>query len=1019
MQTPEVIRLLQSEPLLHSAPAGLLEAFADQCEVAQYQSGETIVSKGSLLDACYFVIHGHVNLILEMAENRNITIDTLREGARFGVSCLYEEPLAEYTYIAGENPILLVLTYVRISHVLERFPKEANRFNKVRRVQPIFRFLSKLPLFHSVSVDKLRQIADQIERKRYAAGEVILHEGEEGDYLYIVERGSVQVYKERAKDRILATLSSGAVLGEVAIVKNIRRTASIRTAEETSVFCLERQVFLRLLKDQQELYSSIKSLIDERLAPPPIQEDEPEQPERGEQKPRQEVTSIELPPPAITPPRRFAHYPEIRQQSQMDCSAACLTMICTYYGTRVSINRMHEVLRIGRSGTSMANIIRGAEDIGFKTAAYKSIWEQLQIAPLPAITNWDGYHWIVIYKVEKDRITVSDPALGIRRYSREEFEKSWTRFTIFLSPTEQFRKLKPTKRSFKLFLRHILPYKQILGTILTASLTLKFLAIFLPLLNMHIIDNVMMNGEERFFLPSIAAVAVLTFLQILTMYFRQRLVLYVSQKINLSVLSHFYQHLLSLPLSYFEARQVGDITTRVGQNTLITNFLTNTGFQIFLDLLTAIVVSIIFFTISPLLMVLTFGFILLDIVQVYFASPGLQRNYQDTFARMVKMQSHFIEALNGVKTIKALGISHLIRWKYEKLYTAYMNVQLKGEMIAAVMRVVSGFISSFSRAALLLTGAYMVLDGKLTVGALIAFLSMIGYVRSPLVNIVSSWNSFQETLNAVERVNDIYDTKPEIDKEEKENLMELPPLLGNIELSNVTFRYEQDAQNNILQNIRFRIEAGQKVALVGRSGSGKSTLIKLLYGLYSANSGDIIVDGFNLKDCWLPSLRKQIGVVLQEDFLFEGTIRENIIRGRCSAGFNDIVEAAKIAAAHEFISKLPEGYETVLKDKGANLSGGQRQRICLARTFLQNPRILIMDEATSALDNESERFVIDNIYDHFKDRTVIMIAHRLSTIRNCDIIYVFDKGTIIETGTHNELIQQRGMYYLLNSRQMI
>ncbi len=1010
----EVIRLLKNEPLIHSAPGAVIEAFAKESEVIRCQPREKIVSKDSSIDACYFLMSGQVSLILEMLGNRKITIDTLRNGACFGTSCLYENPIAEYTYMVGEETTLLILEKARINRVLERFPEEVVRLEDVGRIQPVYRLISKLELFRSLPVALTRDIARKLERKRYSAGKIIFQEGDVADNLYIVERGSVQVYHEKAKDRILVTLLSGAVLGEIALVDNSRRTASVRAAENTSMLLLDRQEFLSLLKEQEDLNTAIKALVGQRL----VRSAKFLDTLSGLK--RKTAPSIELPPPAVTPPKRFgdARYPEIRQQSQMDCSAACITMVCTYYGTRVSLNTMRETLRIGRSGTSMANIICGAREIGFATVAYKSTWEQLETAPLPAITNWNGYHWIVIYKVEKNHITVSDPALGRRRYTRAEFEKSWTRFTIFLSPTEQFRKLKPAKRSFKLFLHHILPHKHILGEIMIASLTLKFLAIFLPLLNMHIIDNVMMKREEHFFLPSIFAVAVLTLLQLLTTYFRQNLLLYVSQKISLSVLSGFYRHLLSLPLTYFEARQVGDITTRFGQNTVITNFLTNIGFQIFLDLLTAIVVSGIFFAISPMLMLLTFGFIMLDILQVYFASPVLQRNYQATFVKMAEVQSHFIESLNGMKTIKALGISHLMRWKYEKLYTAYMNVQLQGELISAVMGVVSGFASSFSRAALLLTGAYMVLDGKMSVGGLVAFLSMVGYVHDPLVNIIRSWGKFQETLNAVERVNDIYDTKPEIAAEEKEDLLELPPLLGNIEFSNLTFRYKEDAQDNILQNIRLKIQAGQKVAFVGRSGSGKSTLVKLLYGFYRANSGDIVIDGFKIKDCWLPSLRQQIGVVLQEDFLFEGTIRDNIARGRSSASFGDIVEAAKRAAAHEFISKFPEGYETVVKDKGANFSGGQRQCICLARTLLQDPRMLIMDEGTSAIDNESERFVINNIYEHFKDRTVIMIAHRLSTIKNCDIIYVLDKGTIIEKGTHEALMKQRGTYYLLNSRQM-
>ncbi|MBT7889201.1 MAG: ATP-binding cassette domain-containing protein, partial [Deltaproteobacteria bacterium] len=270
---------------------------------------------------------------------------------------------------------------------------------------------------------------------------------------------------------------------------------------------------------------------------------------------------------------------------------------------------------------------------------------------------------------------------------------------------------------------------------------------------------------------------------------------------------------------------------------------------------------------------------------------------------------------------------------------------------------------------------------------------------------------------AVERVGDIFDSTPEVVEDQKEDLLEVPTLNGNIRFDNVSFRYEEDAKDNIIQNINLDISAGHKIAFVGSSGSGKSTLTKLIYGFYQPNSGELTIDGFDLRDCWLPSLRRHIGIVMQHDFLFDGTIRENLALSRPGAKFSDIVTASKAAAAHEFIMSLPGGYETEVKDKGANFSGGQRQRICLARTLLQDPQILILDEATSALDNESEKFIINNINRQFKDRTVISIGHRLSTIKHCDLIYVIDKGIIIEKGTHDELMAERGMYYLLNARQ--
>jgi HlyB family type I secretion system ABC transporter len=1013
-----IIGLLKSGSLLKDASNAFVEDLARQSRVTGYAAGAVIIEKDAPLDICVFIAGGYVELVQKLDGNQMIAIDRLREGASFGEACFYAEMVSEYTYVAGEDATLVILSKDRLDGVFSRFPEEAEKFQRYGRVQPIFARISKLALFRSLSTDRMWELAGNLLRKEVLAGEVLIREGDQGDFLYIVEKGSFQVYREKTPEQVIATLSEDGIIGEMALFTQSRRNASVRALDDTVVLSLNRADFLALVKEQKELFESIKHLVDQRTEKSP-DADQPEVSCKIEPTSMAEEFPIDLPQPAVTPPKRLKpfQFPIIYQQSQMDCSAACLAMISKYYGIRPGLNYLREQLRISTSGASLTNIIRTAKEIGYGTCAYKSTWGQLETAPLPAITNWQGYHWVVVYQVEKDSITIGDPGMGRVQYSRKEFEEGWTRFTLFLAPTAKFLELTPARRSFKRFLPHVLSQKTILCEVMVASLGSKFFGIFLPLLNMHIIDNVLIKGETRFFLPSILAVAVLTALQIAVLYFQKNLSLFAGNKISLSVLSGFYKHLMSLPIAYFETRPIGDITTRLDQNETITDFLSDTGFQIFLDFLTAVVVSIIFFSISPILILMTLAFSLLDIAQILISSPILQRNNREIFAKEAKMESHFIESLNGMRTVQTLGIGRQIRWKYESRYTAYMNTELKGEVIGSGMEVATGFVSSLTTAALMFTGAFMVFDGKMSIGGLIAFLAMVNYVREPLASIVSTWDDFQETLNAVERVDDIYDSKPEVADDDRERLLALPPLKGNIHCSDVTFRYHEDAQDNTLQNISLSIEAGQTVAFVGRSGSGKSTLIKLLYRFYAPNSGTLNIDGFDLRDCQLASLRKQIGVVLQEDVLFSGTIRENIARGKPLASFGEIVAAAKTAAAHEFITSLPAGYETMVLEGGANFSGGQRQRISLARTFLQDPNILILDEGTSALDNESERFVIDNIRERFQDRTVIMIAHRLSTVKACDKIFVLDKGTIIETGNHDSLMDNRGMYYLLNSRQ--
>jgi len=1011
------IKFLKKNHAMHCFSEPLLKSIAEKCHEEIFKKNQLILEAGTIVDSCFFIISGSVCLTTNL--DKELTLDRLRQGAHFGNTFLFEKKPSEFSYIAAEKTQILTIHKKEIYLLLKDYPETYQEIENFSKIYYIYSFISQLSLFQSLSTERIKEVAHKFNKKMTSPGEIIIREGQHADYFYIVQKGRFKVYRESNKDRIIAILSSGDIIGEMAIIDNKKRNATVCSITSGKLLSLLRDDFVWLLNQDEELFQSIRDLVYKRKKSLPIEKTKGDKDLNDIQK-KDQFENIDLPKPAIQRSIRkkwFSRFPYIRQQSQMDCSAACLTMICSYYGTRPSLNEIKDLLDISRNGASMANLIRGAVKCGFEVRTYKSTWEQLLQAPLPAITNWKGFHWVVITKITQKHICVADPEMRILKYSRGEFEESWTRYTIFLSPTEKFKELKPSERNFKHFIPHIMKYKKMLLEMVMISVTMKFFSIFLPFLSMHLIDNVIMKLDIRLFIPSILAFSVFTFLELFLMYFRQKISLYIGQKLTLSVFSNFFNHLLSLPIHYFESRTVGDITVRIGQNATITSFIIGSSVHIFLDLSTAILISVVFFKICPLLMTLTYIIICFDIFQIYLTTPIIQRNYQEMFARLSESQSFLIETLTNLRTIKSINIGHSIRWKYESLYVNYLNTQLKGEVCSSAIAAGSGLFSSLTDTAVLFLGAYMVFDGKISIGGLVAFLSLIGFVRGPLVSIVNKWDSFQEVLNAVERVGDIYDSKPEEDIYSQDQLIDLPQLFGNIQFSNVTFRYEEDADNNILQNICLNIKAGEKIAFVGKSGSGKSTVIKLLYGFYSPNTGSISLDGFAHQDCKLSTLRKQIGIIMQNDVLFDGSIKENISRGRPSAKYEEIIKAAKSAAAHEFISNLQDGYETFLKDEASNLSGGQRQKILIARTLLQNPNILIMDEGTSALDTESERFVMDQIFENYKDKTVIIIAHRLSAIKNCDAIFVFDKGAIIESGTHDELMKKRDMYYLLKSRQ--
>jgi HlyB family type I secretion system ABC transporter len=710
--------------------------------------------------------------------------------------------------------------------------------------------------------------------------------------------------------------------------------------------------------------------------------------------------------------------PVVQQQSQMDCGAACLATICRYDRKYVSLNRMRELCRVGQSGTSMYNLMQAAKELGYETSPILEIYENLVKSDRPSIVNWRGYHWIVVYRANEEYVTVADPGQGLIKILKNEFLDDWTRYTLHLKPTEKIKEIEESKPTLNQFIPYIKPYIKPILEIGLASLSIQILSMFLPIFSKFIIDEVIVKQNSQWLYLSLVTVSAISILNISISYFRQQLSLFISMKATLLMVTDFYKHVLALPFGYFVARKVGDITSRFGENRTIVSFFTDIGLETLLNVISAtLYLGLMFYFNVPLTLIACF-FLLLHLVNVYLITPSLQRAYREVFQKGADADSFVIESLSGLSTIKTMGIEHSTRWQTENLYVRSNNAYLKTINLGIISNIASGLVSSLSDVAILCFAALMVMRNQLTIGELVAFTTISKSFSAPIMSLIGVWDVFQETLNAVERLNDVFETQPELNQADAKTKIQLPPLRGHIRYDNLTFRYEPNSNSNILQNINLEIQPGQRIALVGRSGSGKSTLIKLLLGFYTPNSGNIYIDGFNVNDAWLPSLRQQIGVVPQQSHLFRGTIRDNIARGKPNASLLEITEAATLAHAHEFVTNLPHGYDSIVEEEGSNFSGGQRQRLTIARALIRKPQILFLDEATSALDNATEKIVLDNIENAFQERTVITIAHRLSTVRQAALIVVLDRGNILETGTHEQLIANRNLYYHLSTQQL-
>jgi HlyB family type I secretion system ABC transporter len=709
-------------------------------------------------------------------------------------------------------------------------------------------------------------------------------------------------------------------------------------------------------------------------------------------------------------------YPFYAQQSASDCGAACLVMIGRYWGKKFSISRLRDIANVDRNGASLKGITNAAQSLGFTTRPVKASLNRLANQSLPAIAHWEGKHYIVVYQITKDRVIVGDPVIGQRNLSHSEFKEGWTNYVLLLQPTALLKDTPETSTPFWQFFELIKPHGVVLFEIFIASLFIQIFGLITPLFTQLLLDRVVVQQSQLTLTAVGLGLLIFGWFQVAMTGLRQYLLDHTANRVDLSLIVGFINHTLRLPLNFFESRYVGDIIARVQENHKIQKFLTGEALSIILDLLTVFIyIGLMFWyswKMALLVLVIVPPFVILALV----ATPFLKRISREIFNAHAEETGYLIQSLTGIRTVKSMAVEQPVQWNWEDFFNKSIKKNFSGQVISNRLQIFSAVIENTTRTALLWFGAWLVIRNELTIGQLVAFNMLLGNVINPFKRLIVLWNELQEVIIAIERINDVIDT--DLEEDSQDHCPSLPPLRGEIRFEGVTFRYHPENQKNTVENLSFSVHPGQTVALVGRSGSGKTTISKLLLGLYLPTEGKIYLDGYDLANISLRSLREQVGVVDQDTFLFGGTIRENISISQPHADLETIIAAAQQAGAHEFIQDLPMGYETQIGEGGGLLSGGQRQRIAIARALLGNPPLLILDEATSSLDPESERIIQNNLNQILYNRTTLIIAHRLSTVRNADLILVLNRGIIVESGTHKALMAKRGHYFYLNQQQL-
>lgn len=657
---------------------------------------------------------------------------------------------------------------------------------------------------------------------------------------------------------------------------------------------------------------------------------------------------------------------------------------------------------------------------GVRAKAVRSTFDRLQKLPLPAIANGPN-GWFIIGRVGGDEVLIHQPGLDIgqaqgkppiQKISREALEAIWSGELLLLTTRESLSRV---TRSFDVrwFLPQIVKYRRLIGEVLLVTLGINLLGLAAPLFFQNVIDKVLVHNTLDTLTVLVIGFTAVSLWETAFGWLRTRLYSETSQKIDVELGAKLYRHLLALPLGYFEARRVGDIAMRVRQLETIREFLTNASLSVLVDPLFVVIFLAVMFLYSKLLFLIS----VLTIpayfaVAIFFTGP-LRARIEEKFERGAANNALLVESIGGIQTVKASAVEPQWQDRWERQLAGYSFASQKVINLGNTGSQLIQLISKLSMAAILFFGAKAVIAKALTVGGLVAFNMFAQRVSGPVIRMAQLWQDFQQVRIAIERLGDVLNQPLEPGSGSRGAL---PSIKGDISFQDVRFRYGLEGPMT-LDGIDLSISAGTSLGIVGSSGSGKSTLTKLLQRMYVPAGGRILIDGIDLAQIDPAWLRRQIGVVLQENLLFNRSIRENIALSNPAMDLDRVVKAAKLAGAHDFIVRLPSGYDTPIEERGANLSGGQRQRIAIARALVTEPRILIFDEATSALDAESEEIIQANLKAIARGRTVIIIAHRLSAVRPCDGIIVLEAGRLIERGSHAELLRAGGRYADLHRRQ--
>ncbi len=847
--------------------------------------------------------------------------------------------------------------------------------------------------------------------------------------------GKLRVFVESdGERRDVAYVRAGDVVGERAVLTGSTRTAGVAALVPCTLLALDAAL-VRTLRDQSEPFRLATEQLerlyqsrDHALVPLDFA-DEVLPAEAGTAQVSEaalddaEEAAASLGPFAssegwfVKKDRRIRRFPTVRQLDAMDCGAAALGMVCRYFGRPVSLTRIREVVGTGYDGTSLSGLCDGARAIGLAARAVKVSSSNVDDMPLPAVCHIDGNHWVVLYDLDGQTAFVADPGAGLRKLERSAFLERWSGYAALFDYTESFEDAPVSSPGASWLWRFVRPHKSTLLQATGLALVVSGLQMVLPVFTQLIVDRVLIEKDIGLLHALVGGMFGVMLVMTLASLLQRYLLSFVAVRIDTSTFDFLTRRLLALPMPWFSSRRVGDIQRRLGGARQVRAFLVQNG-VVMLRAVCQLAAALLFMSLYDVSLTLVFvGLVPLYVLLMRWSRARMRPLFNDLEEAYGKYASRQVDGIKGIEAVKTMGAEPRLRERLLGEFTAMAGQQFRSDYTRMVFGASIDTVGMLAKVLFLLLAAHQVIAGDMTIGGLVAFTALAALANEPILTLVRLYDQVQLMGVLVARLSDVFEATPE-QGEQRDELRPVPTLEGRLSFKNVGFRYGGSNAPMILSGVTVDIPPGTRVALVGRSGSGKTTLIKLLTGMLVPTEGRILFDTVDMTTLDVRALRRRMGCVLQESYLFGDTIQTNIAFGDPQPDPDRVVQAARAAAADTFIRRLPLGYQTRIGESGLRLSGGQAQRINIARALYNDPRVVIFDEATSALDSESERAVKESMDRFLAGRTSIVIAHRLSTIRDADLILVLEQGRLVEQGSHDELLEREGLYHYLVSQQL-